>query len=412
MNVKTAMMLLGLTSAENKETIKSKWRQKMKENHPDKYTEQGEDAVNQATERSKLINEAYEFVIHYIEHFGFSDFEECDIERKDEDSFSEVWIEDEVFDVTFTDSLASILFRFADPDSDLIRNIRGYKIGEEYSYFIKYSDCKVNPRVKVGDCINLVFAMDYSFVSTGYDQYDIISSRYIEENDRYESDYYDDSIVQYIRAGFVNCSRIVVESLDPFCIKLNCANNIENIGNVPNKIKRAVKSTYIQTLIAYKKIYKPETKQGEEYITFESVYAIDVEKFVCSATEIYRVLGETIQYNKTKRPVMFYHYSSRMKCYHGHTGVLHFEISTKKAEEIFSYTLLFDKIINSINFNEVLNSIKGEKVFVKKLDTVTAVTTIKSKIAKNGNVSYNFDTIFYDNDESLILNGENMLLNG
>ena len=67
MNIKTAMRLLGLTSADNKDTIKSKWRQAMKENHPDKFTDMGEEAIKVATEKSKLINEAYEFIVEYIE---------------------------------------------------------------------------------------------------------------------------------------------------------------------------------------------------------------------------------------------------------------------------------------------------------------------------------------------------------
>lgn len=414
MNIKTAMMLLGLTSTEDKETIKSKWRQKMKENHPDIYTEQGEDAVNQATEKSKLINEAYQFAIKYIECFGFSDFKNCDDEgkeeEKEEDAFSDIWIEDEVFDVEFSDSLFRILWGFDHPDSNLIKNIREHKVGEEYSYFIKYSDCKVNPKANIGDHIDLTFGKDYGFISCGFDKYEILSSYYIEESDRYESDYYDDSIVHYIRAGFVSCSRIVIKSLDPFCVELTCSNNLENIECIPNKIKKAIKATYIQTLIAYKKIYQPEIRQTDDYITFKSVYATNVDKCDYSIVDIHQILGATMQYNEANRSVMFYHYSSRMKYYHGHTGVLHFEVSMQKAEEIFGHTLVFDKIINSNQFHEILSTIEGKKVFVKKLKTVTAVTTLKCKTAKNGKASYDFDTIFYDNDEALILNGEKMLL--
>lgn len=129
MGVKTAKELLGLTCAESIETIKLKWRKRMKENHPDLYMEQGGgEAVNQATERSKRINEAYEFSIRYIELFGHSDFETCDEKEKSEDAYSDVWIEDEVFDRTFSDSLFSILLGFDHPDSNLIKNIQKYNI--------------------------------------------------------------------------------------------------------------------------------------------------------------------------------------------------------------------------------------------------------------------------------------------
>lgn len=111
----------------------------------------------------------------------------------------------------------------------------------------------MNPKAAIGDHVNFLFGIDYNFVSCGYDKYEILNSRYIEESDRYENDYYDDSIVHYIHAGFIKCSDIVIKSLDPFCVELDCSNNIENIESVPNRIKRAIKTTYIQTLIAYKK---------------------------------------------------------------------------------------------------------------------------------------------------------------
>ena len=415
MNIKTAMKLLGLTSSDNKETIKSKWRQKMKEHHPDKYAEQGEDAVKQATEKSKLINVAYEFVIQYIDCFGFDDFITSDDEQNKqnkEEAFSnqsieDVFIEDEVFDRTFTDSLFGIWMGFDHPYSNLIRNIRKYKVGEEYRYFIKYSVCEVNPKANIGDSIDL---MGYDFVSCGYDKYEILNSCYIEEYDRCESDYFDDSIIHYIRAGFIKCSRMVIKSLEPFCVELTCSNNIENIECVPNKIKYAIKSTYIQTLMAYKKIYQPETMQSDGRIIFKSVYASDVNKCDYSIFDMHQILGAMVQNYEFKRELMFYHYSSRMKYYHGHTGVLHFEISLEKAEEIFGHTLVLDKMINSNKFYELLGGIEGQKVFIKRLRTVTAVTTINSKTAKNGKLSYNFDTIFYDNDDTMFLNGEIMVL--
>ena len=180
---------------------------------------------------------------------------------------------------------------------------------------------------------------------------------------------------------------------------------------IPKKIKRAIKSTYVQTLIAYKKIYKPELRETNDYITFKSVYSTDISKSNFSADEIYNLLGAEQSFDTTKKAAMFYHYGSRMKLYHGHLGVLHFDVSLESAEEIFACTYVFDKIIHSTNFEQITNSIQSEKIYVKRLKTTTAVTTIKVKRAKNGNVSYNFDTVFYYNDGILSVNGEHLLLN-
>lgn len=410
MNIKNAMVLLGLTSSDTKDTIKSKWRTAMKENHPDKFAEKGEAAVKAATEKSKLINEAYEFIIEYIDCFGVEDIETTENETKNT-AVEDFNIQEEVFDGTFTDSLYTIWLGFDHPDSHFLKNVCNYTVGEHYTYYVKYSYSKVDSNIKVGDNVKLAFGQEPGFVAFEDETYRVASNLGIEEDDRFEDDYYDESILYYIYAGFVNCSKMVVESLDPFCIKLSCTNHFANMKEIPKKIKRAIKSTYVQTLIAYKKIYKPELRETNDYITFKSVYSTDINKSDFSVDEIYSLLGTEQSFDATKKAAMFYHYGSRMKLYHGHLGVLHFDVSLESAEEIFACTYVFDKLIHSTNFHQITNSIQSEKIYVKRIKTTTAVTTIKVKRAKNGNVSYNFDTVFYYNDGVLSVNGEHLLLN-
>ena len=397
MEIKQAMDILGLNNAEDADVIKSMWRQKVKENQPLSYAKYGEEAVSQAIERLELINEAYEFITVYKDLFGSSDFIFDDSTDYDEDVFEDVWIEDEVFDGTFTDSLTSILIGFDHPDSNFIRNIKKYSINEIYDYYVSYSYGEVDPRVKIGDKVDLFFDKEFKFLSYGKDRYEIIKSSGIEEDDRADNDYFDESILFYIRAGFVKCMQMTVASLSPFSVKIVCSNNVDNIKGALNKVKKAIKATYIQTLMAYKDIYKPETKEIDGYIIHKNVYVDDIEKTSYTLEDINRILGSNIHIQQEQKSVMFYHYSSRMKYYHGHLGVLDYNISIEKAREIFSCTYIFDKVINSSNFAQFLSSIGIEKVYVKKLNDVTAVTTIKVKRAKNGNVSYGFDTIFYDN---------------
>ena len=410
MNIKNAMMLLGLTSIDTKDTIKSKWRIAMKENHPDKFAEKGEGAVKEATEKSKLINEAYEFIIEYIDCFGMDDIEATanDTNNTAVEDFN---IQEEVFDGTFTDSLYTIWLGFDHPDSNFLKNVCNYTVGEHYTYYVKYSYADVDSKVKVGDNVKLATGPVLSFVSSEDETYRVVNNNGIEEDDRFEEDYYDESILYYIYAGFVSCSEMVVESLDPLCIRLSCTNNFANMKDIPKKVKRAIKSTYVQTLIAYKKIYKPEIRETSDYITFKRVYLTDINKSEFSTQEIFSILGDEQSFDFTKKAAMFYHYGSRMKLYHGHLGVLHFDVSLESAEDIFACTYVFDKIIHSTNFQQITNSIQSEKNYVKRLETTTAVTTIKVKRAKNGNVSYNFDTVFYYNDGVLSANGEHLLLN-
>jgi hypothetical protein len=348
--------------------------------------------------------------------YGISDFlcfcdETAELEETvdEEDVFADVWVEDEIFDSTFTDSLTSILIGFDHPDSNLIKNIRNYRAGETYEYFVNYSYGDVNPRVRIGDKIKLVFEKEFKYVSEDREGYEVITSFGFEEDDRWESDYFDESILYYINAGIITCKQITVNSLDPFSIKLVCVNNVDNFKEVIKEIEKAIKSTYIQTLLVYKNIYKPELTENDGYITFKNLYAADVAKSNYSVDEIQQILGENVEDIKTKRSLAFYHYSSRMKYYHGHMGVLHYEIPFEKAEEIFSLTYLFDQTINSTNFADFLSDISYKKEYVKKLNTVTAVTTISVKRLKNGTLSYNFDTIFYDNDNSTFINSEKLI---
>lgn len=59
--------LLGLREKSTLKEIKSKYKNLMKKWHPDKH----KDDQDKATKMSMQINEAYEVIMHYCEHFEF-----------------------------------------------------------------------------------------------------------------------------------------------------------------------------------------------------------------------------------------------------------------------------------------------------------------------------------------------------
>ena len=64
MSLEKAYEVLGASASDNAGTIKKKYRQLVKENHPDIITGQGasQSIIDEATKKLQEINEAYELI--------------------------------------------------------------------------------------------------------------------------------------------------------------------------------------------------------------------------------------------------------------------------------------------------------------------------------------------------------------